>query len=393
MGLFDLFKKKSLSKRYADSSSIPEEEFKYYKPDEYYTFAPYPDSTIGAPVVTFEERKKTCIPSEHGLYVAEILLLDYCAKGKYPNPKNGYPGFWWIKYGISDVGGALRSLEKRGFIYLDKSTEKYKLTDIGKAELQENGYVPYMHKNKNTTAEDSTFGKTFNVWSINRLLGKGDKSNWQAVLEKEEKRLFISRETKKQDPFQKKIEERLYREDENFRSMTDHLTYQNALLSRVNAAREKYNDDGDLESVIKEFEYAFWKADPPCESAQYIDLVGFYLKAGMNDRAWAYLNYLISSQQAPMEKIRFEQARILKKEKRYADAIEMYMLGHLAKSKLDSIFHKDKFIKDIQSSANKLGLDENQREYLANLVESTVKRKNYDENALLKQYRKFICDI
>lgn len=67
-------------------------------------------------VVTFEERKKTCIPSNRGLYVAEILLLYYCSEGKYPNPARGYPQFWWYEYGIQDVDAMLQSLEARGFL-------------------------------------------------------------------------------------------------------------------------------------------------------------------------------------------------------------------------------------------------------------------------------------
>lgn len=67
-------------------------------------------------VITFEERKKTSFPSARGLYVAEIMLLEYCSQGKYPKPKGGYPGLWWFKYGIRDVGHALESLQDRGFL-------------------------------------------------------------------------------------------------------------------------------------------------------------------------------------------------------------------------------------------------------------------------------------
>ena len=44
---------------------------------------------ISGPVIAFDERKQISFPSKNGLYVAEILLLEYCSKGKYPNPKNG----------------------------------------------------------------------------------------------------------------------------------------------------------------------------------------------------------------------------------------------------------------------------------------------------------------
>ena len=50
------------------------------------------------------------------MYVAEIMLLECCSQGKYPKPKGGYPGLWWFKYGIRDVGHALESLKARGFL-------------------------------------------------------------------------------------------------------------------------------------------------------------------------------------------------------------------------------------------------------------------------------------
>lgn len=137
MGLLDIFRPKkregdskgpqrvksassthSKKRMWADSSSITPDERPYYQPDEYYVFETHPGSPMNQKVVTFEERRKSSRPSRGGLYVAEIMLLAYCEKGKYPKPKGGYPGFWWFKYGIRNVGGALKSLEERGFIAL-----------------------------------------------------------------------------------------------------------------------------------------------------------------------------------------------------------------------------------------------------------------------------------
>lgn len=47
---------------------------------------------------------------------SDIMLLEYCTYGSYPNPKNGYPLMWERKFDISDVDHALRSLELRGYI-------------------------------------------------------------------------------------------------------------------------------------------------------------------------------------------------------------------------------------------------------------------------------------
>lgn len=252
MGFFDLFYKKNKPKQTQQgqtgvndklvSITIPESEKKYYQEDEYYTRKTHEGTVFERTVVTFDERKKISIPSEQGLYVAEILLLDYCSKGTYPGPKNGYPGFWWFEYGIRDVGAALRSLESRGFIeyspikecirsltmpqlkeilakydlpttgkkadllhrvhesvseedLLDAGVEqKYRLTQKGYHELQQNEYIPYMHKCSLKTIEGSNFGTEYNVWSMNRLLGNVDKSNWRTLVEDIERSMKVESE-------------------------------------------------------------------------------------------------------------------------------------------------------------------------------------------------------
>lgn len=252
MGLFDIFKTKktigvsngtshavSNSKdSFADSSSISPDERPYYQPDDYYTFYSYPGTEMATRVITFEERKKTSFPSARGLYVAEIMLLEYCSQGKYPKPKGGYPGLWWFKYGIRDVGHALESLQDRGFLQWASKAKslgtlkvdelkqllvneglstagkkadlvsriameipddrlvipgyepKYELTDIGKAELEDNGYVPYMHRHNHLTTEDNRFGETFTVWDINKLFPDGNATNWRRVVGDIEKKRF-----------------------------------------------------------------------------------------------------------------------------------------------------------------------------------------------------------
>ncbi len=241
MKLFDLFKNKAVASssqfRYADSSTISPDEREFYQPDNYYTFYSYPGTEMARKVITFDERKKISYPTPRGLYVAEVMLLDYCNKGKYPKPKTGYPGLWWFEYGIRDVGNALKSLEQRGFlrwapkssylnslkadelkkilsangldssgkkeelierikqqipeerIIIDSYVPKYELTELGQDELSINSYIPYMARSPHKTTEDDTFGEQFNVWYINKLL-KGDGTNWKSVVGGIEKRRF-----------------------------------------------------------------------------------------------------------------------------------------------------------------------------------------------------------
>ena len=249
MGIFDLFKKVDkpdqpqgnpfVNPKYADASSIAEDERPYYQPDDYYTFVTHPGTQFETKILTFEERKKKSYPSQNGLFVPEILLLEYCSYGTYPKPSNGYPGFWWFKYGIRDIGKALSSLEERGFIEWASKEQlieqlkvedlktilkqfslpisgskavlisrikenipveqwpdaifekKYQLTAIGTKELKDNLYVPYMHKHKHATTEDGTFGDTFTVWDMNKLIAKNNRqSEWKKIIGEIEKKKF-----------------------------------------------------------------------------------------------------------------------------------------------------------------------------------------------------------
>lgn len=296
MGLFDFLKKQKpvVSKQEPTKPSVPEADKKYYQNDSYYTDVAFAGTPFEKKVITFEERKKTAIPSGTGLYPAEVLLLEYCSYGTYPGPKNGYPGFWWFEYGIRDVGATLKSLEDRGYIVFATAKDslnnftmpqlkemlsaknlpttgkkadlvarvsemfseaellatgiqvKYMLTELGQRELSENEYVPYMHKTPNKTTEDARFGMTFNVWSINKLLGSGDKSNWKAVVAEQEQRKGVETAESNATTMEivKKVNPQLFRE----------LKSQDQQLEAIQAARKEYDGGKDINSYI-----IFWE--------------------------------------------------------------------------------------------------------------------------------------
>lgn len=330
MGLFDFFRKKvkSESPRQAKgvSSIIPETDKKYYQPDSYYTDKAFEGTPFEKKVITFEERKRTAIPSSRGLYPAEILLLEYCSKGTYPGPKNGYPGFWWFTYGIRDVGTALRSLEHRGFIAFGSVSDcvkgltiqqlkellatksqpatgkkaelvarvvsvfseeelrsagvqaKYVLTEVGQQELTENAYVPYMHSVPNKTTEDTRFGMTFNVWSINKLLGTGDKSNWKSIVDEQAQNMEKESEDR-HDSFMgqlKRIDPESYRA----------LITQDQQIAAVQQARAKYDADKDLDIYIAFWEMVWANGGLKFEGAKWhFELPDLYIKAKRYDDA------------------------------------------------------------------------------------------------------------
>ena len=169
MGFFkNLFKKNS---NIADSSTIAEEEKKYYREDDYYTITTHKGTPFEYNVIPFSKRKRTSIPSKRGLYIPEILMLSFCKS--FPNPKNGYPAYWWFQYGVRDVGKLLKSLEDRGFIEINSKTGKYITTSRGEAERRDNAYVEYTHKHSKLS--------TLTAWDMNKLVNKNPKTDWMTI--------------------------------------------------------------------------------------------------------------------------------------------------------------------------------------------------------------------
>lgn len=358
LDIFNCFRKKDteappeviqpLTLEYADSSSIDEVERHCYQPDEYYTFESYPGTNMSQKVVTFQERKKTNIPSERGLYVAEILLLEYCRKGKYPNPKDGYPGFWWFQYGIRDVGHALESLEQRGFLMMASSRDsigslkvselkdllrkaqlpvggkkaelvkriqenvpdgmladakidcKYQLTELGKKELEDNAYVPYMHSAPNKTNELGPKEGWFNVWRINQELGTGDKSDWKRVV----------------DEIEQDLENRRKKAYQEFMDNLKNVDYQGYLklkaqdeqLELIKETESKLNENKDLEILIDFWEELWNKGGLKFEGNYWhFRLADLYIKAKRYDEAMVFCR-----------KIRLEKEQ-------YADKADYYI--------------------------------------------------------------------
>lgn len=335
MGILNLFKKKeklSLPQR-KETTETTEKEKISFNPNPCYLNAIAKETSLVREVVTFEDRKKTAIPSSRGLYPAEILLLEYCSKGIYPQPQNGYPRFWWSTYGIHDVEAVLKTLEERGFItftsaansvksftvqqlkdllaskgyitagkkdeliarVIEKFSEedllaegiqvKYALTEIGQQELDENAYVSYMHSINTKTTEDTCYGMTFNVWSINKLLGTGDKSNWKTVVEEQERKLN-SEIADRNDSFMKDLQKI---NSESYKT----LKMQDQQISAVQKAREKYDKDKDLDSYIAFWEMIWESGGLKFEGIKWhFELPDLYIKAKRYNDALAFVTRL-----------------------------------------------------------------------------------------------------
>lgn len=92
-----------------------------------------------------EERANECflalsaddLADENGLKPTEILMLSYLEKYSSGKP---VAKFWHYDYGVDDVWPIIKKLETMGF------AENGKLTDKGKAELNDNEYVYFYHR-------------------------------------------------------------------------------------------------------------------------------------------------------------------------------------------------------------------------------------------------------
>lgn len=300
--------------------------------NKYYYYLINQEDNSESWVVTFEERKKTAIPSNRGLYPAEILLLYYCSKGKYPYTENEYPGFWWYSYGIRDVNAMLKTLEERGFIVFASSYNftvqhnctvqqlkellaaqgqpttgrkaelvarvsetvpedfliaagvqlKYGLTEVGRQELEENAYVPYMHRAPNKTVDDDDSEFAFNVWYINKLLGTGDKSNWETVVKEQDAKVKKDADDR-HEAFMNDLKES---DPEGYRK----LKAQDEQLALVQKAQADYWESKDLEAYISFWEAIWENGGLLFEGAGWhFVLPDLYIKAKRYDDALAFV--------------------------------------------------------------------------------------------------------
>lgn len=203
---------------------------------------------------------------------------------------------------------------------------------------------------------------------------------------------FMKKKQESKPITQQEVKTLLEEIDPGYRQRQEELEYQNQLLSRVNAARVKYKSDGDLESAIEEYEYAFVVSNPPCQSSQDIDLANLYIKAKQYDKAWGYLHQLLLRRKLPDPEIRFYQARILKKEGKYENAIEMYALGYFYKSIPNCPFQIKKFQKDISSSAKKLGWNQDVIDEITKIIIS-YPNNNSSEREFVTQLREYMSKL
>lgn len=160
-------------------------------------------------------------------------------------------------------------------------------------------------------------------------------------------------------------------------------------MQKADAAFEK---DRDIEKRIRVYE-KYLLEKPQWNSFNFsLSLAMMYVKAGHNDKAWDYLNQMYLWAIEPnaiggdVSKIRFEQFRILKAEKRYKDAMLMLVSSYVLRAYAvrDMYFNKPKFIKDAKTTAKGIGFSEEQLALFADDLEKNIKAKKIKETTVKK---------
>ena len=204
----------------------------------------------------------------------------------------------------------------------------------------------------------------------------------------------------------RQIHQMLAEQDAQIAKLDEDLAHQDKLLQSVLKAKEAYSADGDIQKAIESFEGAIVKAEPPLLNAQAHTtfLIDLYKKSGQNDKAWRLLNDCIMDSEKydgktrlPLYKVRSEMAKMSKSEKRYTDAVEMYLLAFyhdaLSANADSAEYFEERFRKNIKPCLTKLKWDESVVSDIVSIAKSTMaKEKNpfNGEVKIVEQYKAYL---
>ena len=174
-----------------------------------------------------------------------------------------------------------------------------------------------------------------------------------------------------------------------YRDTKNRVYYHDKLYKRIGEIHAKYAGGSNNAEYMQELENII-QTDPESESSVWDALLKLYIDDKQYNKAWAYSNKLILNSNVPTEKVRHEQVRILKKEKKYIPATDMIMAEHLLKYSNRINFNRNAFIKDAGVCTRVLKWDESMLEDMANILETQLKKKDYDEGHLHNSYKKYL---
>lgn len=181
--------------------------------------------------------------------------------------------------------------------------------------------------------------------------------------------------------------EAMKKENKRKRSSFDHT------MADIDAAMNAIEHSDNRPKAIEDYRKAIAQAREDgvnLSSSHAMRVVNWYIKEGMNDKTWGYLNEIMFDYPGSLWKIRKEQCRICKKEKRWTDAAELLMQSHACKY---GEFDRNAFLKDLSPIAKKLPLIEDEPEYLADMLSRIPYEDEYQcDGAASDIYRSFYSE-
>ena len=132
----------------------------------------------------------------------------------------------------------------------------------------------------------------------------------------------------------------------------------NWVMDEVNDALAELGGSENAEKAMERYDTAIQKAKASgigLSVSHPLRLVNALIKAGKHDDAWGRLNAMTIEYPDELWKIRKEQCRICKKEKRWEDALQFLAMSYADKH---GEFNRQAFEKDVAPIAKKLTLSE-----------------------------------
>lgn len=160
-------------------------------------------------------------------------------------------------------------------------------------------------------------------------------------------------------------------------------------LSTMNNAYEEYINGGDINTCIKTYESILLNGTKWNSFNHCLTLVHLYIKSNRNNDAWRLLNwmqlhfsYLQDHMDSNMSKIRAYQFKILKKEKKYLEAFVLFVSSYtycVYGSDKNVYFNKNKFIRELKTTAKQIGINEDELLEFSELYEAELKKEHLND--------------
>ena len=170
-------------------------------------------------------------------------------------------------------------------------------------------------------------------------------------------------------------------------------------LQRLNDAREKYEKAEEYDKLIAVYEDVFSAPTPWNAASHKLRLVGYYQKCEQWDKAWALLNSILLDYPDEVLRVRRSQYRQLKDEKKYSEALKMYLLYkyHDCKSITCWTDVKEReynaFLKEAKSLAKKAKLDIDAVPELADIFIELVENSRSSEATASKKFKAWYAKV